>query len=77
LERQVRAYQPWPGSFLEIGGGRVVVWRARVADAMPAHGLGLPTADGVLELVEVQPAGGRRMAAADYVRGRVGRLTVR
>jgi methionyl-tRNA formyltransferase len=77
LERQVRAYQPWPGSWLEIGGERVVVWRARVADSMPGHGLALPTADRVLELVEVQPAGGRRMPAADYARGRVGRLTVR
>jgi Formyl transferase, C-terminal domain len=44
---------------------------------MPGHGLALPTADRVLELVEVQPAGGRRMPAADYARGRVGRLTVR
>jgi methionyl-tRNA formyltransferase len=77
LERQVRAFQPWPGSWLEIGGERVVVWRARVAASLPAHGVGLPTADGVLELIELQPAGGRRMAAADYARGRVGRLTVR
>lgn len=76
LERQVRAYQPWPGSWLEVGGERVVVWRARVANTMPAHGLGLRTADGILELVDVQPAGGRRMSAADYARGRVGRLTL-
>jgi methionyl-tRNA formyltransferase len=31
LERQVRAYQPWPGSFLEMLSGRLIVWRARVA----------------------------------------------
>jgi methionyl-tRNA formyltransferase len=28
LERQVRAYQPWPGSFLEAEGERLIIWRA-------------------------------------------------
>jgi methionyl-tRNA formyltransferase len=31
LERQVRAYQPWPGSYLDTAAGRLVVWRASVA----------------------------------------------
>jgi methionyl-tRNA formyltransferase len=74
LERQVRAYQPWPGSFLEVDGGRLVVWKARAVDTAPEQGLGLQTSDGVLELVEVQPAGGRRMSAADYARGRPNRI---
>jgi methionyl-tRNA formyltransferase len=30
LERQVRALQPWPGSFLELEGSRLIVWRAAV-----------------------------------------------
>lgn len=77
LERQVRAYQPWPGSYLELSGERVLVWRARVADTVPEGALALPTADGVLELLEVQPAGGRRMSGADFARGRFGRLTLR
>jgi methionyl-tRNA formyltransferase len=44
LERQVRAYQPWPGSFVETGGERLIVWRAAVlgaapgVDATPGHG---------------------------------------
>ena len=70
LARQVRAFQPWPGSFLEADGDRLVVWKARAVATTPGHGLGLQTSDGVLELVEVQPAGGRRMSAADYARGR-------
>lgn len=90
LERQVRAYQPWPGSFLETAEGRLIVWRARAIPGMPdsargrpqpgrlvalgslerAMGLGLVTADGLLELLEVQPAGGRRMSAAELLRGR-------
>ena len=32
LERQVRAYQPWPGSFVEADGERLVVWRASPID---------------------------------------------
>ena len=77
LERQVRAYQPWPGSYLDIGGERVVVWRARLAATPPGDCLALSTADGYLELLDVQPAAGRRMAAADFMRGRPGLVRVR
>jgi methionyl-tRNA formyltransferase len=41
LERQVRAYQPWPGSFIEIDktrGGRLIVKNARVAPSQPGDG---------------------------------------
>jgi methionyl-tRNA formyltransferase len=81
LERQVRAYQPWPGSFVETDAGRLIVWRARVADdggppgtiVAGAHGVpALATANGLLELLEVQPAGSRRMGGAELVRGRPG-----
>ena len=39
LERQVRAYQPWPGTFLDTADGRLVVWarrRRRPAPRRPA-----------------------------------------
>ena len=32
LERQVRAYQPWPGTFFETADGRVVIWKARAME---------------------------------------------
>lgn len=81
LERQVRAYQPWPGSFFDTPEGRVVVWRAmplaggRLAEPgtlvrQTAGGLALALAEGALELAEVQPAGGRRMSGAELLRGR-------
>lgn len=79
LERQVRAYQPWPGSWFETGAGRIVVWRAEAVEEQPgAHAAtpgmiakhGLVTADGLLGLREVQPAGGRRMGWDELVRGR-------
>ncbi len=77
LEREVRAYQPWPGSFFETHDGRVIVWKSRITpgDAPPGRivaGPALATAEGLLELVEVQPAGGRRMSGEEFVRGHPG-----
>lgn len=78
LERQVRAFQPWPGSWLETVAGRIIVWRAEaMPDIMSTHPtpgrigrFGLGAADGQLLLREVQPAGGRRMTWDELVRGR-------
>ena len=75
LARQVRAYQPWPGSFLETPFGRLVVWDATaVAGEGGAPGRfttdGLWTGEGRLLLREVQPGGGKRMSWEAFVRGR-------
>jgi methionyl-tRNA formyltransferase len=80
LERRVRAFLPWPGSFAETAGERVVVLHATVADPDPddeagtfvpdAAGLALATDDGRLILDEVQPAGGQPMSGEEYLRGR-------
>ena len=85
LERHVRAFQPWPGSFLETAAGRVIVWSAQLGESAAGDragdlvadadaGLALVTADGRLRLIDVQPAGGRRMTSADLLRGRPGVL---
>jgi methionyl-tRNA formyltransferase len=80
LEHQVRAYQPWPGSFIEAPAGRLIVW---AAETMPgrdadrpstfvdddADGIALATSDGRLRLLEVQPAAGRRMTGEAFRRG--------
>ena len=76
LQRQVRAYQPWPGSFADTPVGRLVVWSA---NAESSGGPGVGTFDerglgvgdgGWLDLVEVQPAGGKRMTWDAFLRGR-------
>jgi len=80
LERQVRALLPWPGTFAETDGDRLVVLAARVAPGEPddepgrivpdAAGLALATSSGRLVLDEVQPAGGQPMTGEEYLRGR-------
>jgi methionyl-tRNA formyltransferase len=83
LERQVRAFQPWPGTFVETAFGPLKVWRAETIqapsdydEALPPGAFGPPpdlrlgTADGDLLLVEVQPAGGRRMTGRELLLGR-------
>jgi len=79
LERQVRAYQPWPGSFLDTPAGRLVVWRAVPEGSSdpilpgtigPGPELRIATAENWLRLDEVQPGGGRRMPGDAWFRGR-------
>jgi methionyl-tRNA formyltransferase len=79
----VRAFQPWPGTFVETAFGPLKVWRAEAIqapsdrdEALPRGTFGPPpdlrlgTADGDLLLVEVQPAGGRRMTGRELLLGR-------
>ncbi len=53
---RVRALSPHIGARGELHGREVIVWRARVAD-------------GRVEPLEVQPAGGRRMGYDEFLRG--------
>lgn len=74
LERQVRAFDGWPGSFVETHAGRLIVHEAAVdTDAPGPFGtideVGLNTVDGRLAFRRVQPAGGRVMTWAEYLRG--------
>ena len=43
LERQVRAYQPWPGTWAESVAGRLIVWEARPLAVGPEVGVGART----------------------------------
>jgi methionyl-tRNA formyltransferase len=85
LERRVRALTPHVGAYIELPDGeRLGVRRASVASEASALGAGeLAVSDssllygcahGALDLLEVQPAGGRAMDAAAYLRGHAARL---
>jgi len=80
LDRHVRAFQPWPGTFLELADGRLVVTQASVAPPadgdvpgrLVRHGStpALSTPDGRLVLERVTPPGRKPMTGADWLRGR-------
>ena len=77
LERQVRAFQPWPGAYAFFQGEMLKVLRAHVDGSvavpsqrsiiqnLPAVG----TTSGWLVLDEVQPAGKRPMSGDVFLRG--------
>ncbi len=77
LERQVRAFTPWPGAWFEARGERLRVLDAKVVDcegaALPGTLLDqhLTVACGAqaLRVTRLQRAGRAPMAAADLLRG--------
>lgn len=84
IRNHVRGMDPWPGACTRIGKGRVKVWRVEtladgadpaappgtVLSADPGCGIIVQAAPGRVVITELQPAGGRRMSAQDYLRGR-------
>ena len=82
LERTVRAFRPAPGAVARLGDEPMKIWRARVVSGSCEPGAVLAQGDALvvacstdaLAIDELQPAGGRRMSAADFIRGR--RLSV-
>ncbi|MBD8874627.1 methionyl-tRNA formyltransferase [Rhodanobacter sp. DHB23] len=81
LERQVRAFDPWPGSDAELAGERVRVWAARAVGPSQAgeagrviaagrEGIAIACGEGTLRITALQRAGGRRISAADYLNAR-------
>jgi len=81
IERQVRAFDPWPVAEADVAGERLRIWSALAlpdaANAAPGtllaagrDGIDIATADGIVRIREIQRAGGRRMAARDYLNAR-------
>ena len=81
LDRQVRAFNPYPGASTTLGGETIKIWRAqpRESVAMVAPGTVVAAShDGVdvacgagtmLRLMELQRPGGRRLSAAAFLQG--------
>jgi methionyl-tRNA formyltransferase len=74
LDRRVRALSPHIGAQMRLDDRDLTVWVARPLDEGPAQGaveapLVIGCGTGALEVLELQPSGGRRMLAVDYLRG--------
>ncbi|MBU5379728.1 MAG: methionyl-tRNA formyltransferase [Pantoea sp.] len=80
LERCIRAFNPWPVSYFLIEDQPVKVWQASVLPhvakqpgeilAADKHGIQVATAEGVLNLQLLQPAGKKAMPAQDLLNSR-------
>jgi len=86
LERKVRAFNPWPVAEARLAGETLRIWKALALPgeksspeqapppgsivAAGRDGIDIACADGILRLLDVQRAGGRRIAAADFVNAR-------
>jgi methionyl-tRNA formyltransferase len=84
IERMVRAYDPWPVARTKLDREELLVWRARPLSPHTLESTRVPAGtliklkpgpvvkcgEGLLELLELQAPGRRRMAAADFMHGR-------
>ena len=80
IGRRVRAFNPFPAASAQLGADTIKLWRATVeatsaTDApgtilsADAHGVRVACGEGVLCVTELQRAGGKRLNAADLLRG--------
>ena len=80
LERRMRAYDPWPGTFAEMNGKTYKLWRAQALEdstdapagtvvAAGKEGLDISAGGRLLRVTQIQAPGKKRMNTGDYLRG--------
>lgn len=81
IDRRIRAFNPFPGATLQSGEETIKVWQAQVVNtsvqtAPPGtvlqadeKGVQVACGLGVLCMTQLQRAGGKRLAVADFLRG--------
>lgn len=80
LDRRLRAFNPFPGGATQLGHEVIKLWAAApeayAGAAQPgtvlsagADGVVVACGNGALRLTQLQRAGGKRLAAADFLRG--------
>ncbi|HYF17071.1 MAG TPA: methionyl-tRNA formyltransferase [Ramlibacter sp.] len=81
IERRLRAFDPFPGATSALKGEAIKLWRGRVLDATGPvvepgtvlaatdAGIDVATGSGVLRLTDLQRPGGKRLPAAQFLRG--------
>lgn len=80
IERQIRAFSPWPGSYTDLDGQRIRIHQARALSdgtAKPAGtvlarertGVEVACGEGVLRIAQLQLPGARAQTAGDLING--------
>jgi methionyl-tRNA formyltransferase len=81
LQREIRAFNPWPVSYITLAQGSIKVWQAKAEDgcsdkaagtvlSADKHGIRIACANGTLLITQLQPPGKKAMATADFLNGR-------
>jgi methionyl-tRNA formyltransferase len=81
LERCIRAFNPWPVSYFVADEQPVKVWQANVIAhatkqapgtliAVDKNGIQVATAEGILNITQLQPAGKKPMSVQDLINSR-------
>ena len=78
LHRKIRAFNPFPGASTLAGGEALKIWQAQLADgagapgevlAADADGVRIACGSGALLATQLQAAGGKRLAAREFLAG--------
>jgi methionyl-tRNA formyltransferase len=81
IHRKIRAFNPFPGAHGDVNGTIVKLWGAELLDsdskAAPGkvlaadaqHGIVVACGSGTLRLTELQKPGGKRLKAAEFIKG--------
>ena len=78
IARRLRAFNPFPGGATSLGSEAIKVWEAQaepgvgtpgIVLAADAGGVRVACGNGVLNMTLLQRAGGKRLAAGDFLRG--------
>ena len=77
LERKIRAFNPWPGAFMQFSNKHLKIFSASIVDLRGTPGeilqsnnkLIIAAGRGALSLNEVQLEGKRRMSGTEFLRG--------
>jgi methionyl-tRNA formyltransferase len=82
IERRVRAFDPFPGVSATLGGEVIKLWKSEIDSkkrpedagfgailSANSDGVSVACGDGVLRVTELQRPGGKRLPAADFLRG--------
>lgn len=83
LEREIRAFNPWPRSYTKLGGVDVIILEARVVTENGTPGtihannkqLTIYCGQDALEILHLKPAGKKEMTASAFMAGYGKRLT--
>jgi methionyl-tRNA formyltransferase len=81
LSRKIRAFNPFPGAHAQVHGVTIKLWGAEAlaadSTALPGqvlaadaqHGIVVACQGGTLRLTELQKPGGKRLPAAEFLKG--------